>query len=87
MAAEDEPVDVMPGTGRQVLGPRRRLLGAMRTADLTDAGDLPREQRDHFLFLLVLWPKARERSAARWSGSPQRGSLVHSGMESRKACA
>jgi hypothetical protein len=31
-AAEDEPVDVMPGSGRQVLGPGRRLLEAMEVA-------------------------------------------------------
>jgi hypothetical protein len=38
--AADEPVEVMPGTGRQVYGPRRRLLTAMREQGVGLVGDL-----------------------------------------------
>jgi hypothetical protein len=60
-ACEGEPVDVMPGSGRRVPGPRRKLLEAMRDASVTIAGDLPGPQRDRFAFALVDWPKARAR--------------------------
>ena len=63
-AASEEPVDVMPGSGRCVIGPRRKLLAAMRAAEVKRAGDLPRAERDHHLFLPVGWPRARARGAA-----------------------
>jgi hypothetical protein len=39
-ATEGEPVDVMPGSGRRLPGPRRKLLEAMQTAGVVRAGDL-----------------------------------------------
>jgi len=54
-AAEDEPVEVIPGSGRLVLGRRRKLLEAMHAAGVNVAGDLPGPERDHHLFTLVLW--------------------------------
>jgi hypothetical protein len=60
-AAEGEPVDVMPGSGRRVSGPRRKLLDAMQVAGVTVAGELDPAVRDRFVFSLVLWPNARPR--------------------------
>jgi hypothetical protein len=56
-SAADEPLGVMPGSGRRVLGRRRKLLEAMHAADVKVAGDLPGYERDHHLFTLVLWPE------------------------------
>jgi hypothetical protein len=42
-----------------VLGPRRKLLDAMRAAGVTVAGELESAVRDHYGFSLVLWPNAR----------------------------
>jgi hypothetical protein len=56
-AAEGEPVDVMPGSGRQVFGPRRELLEAMRGAGVSRAGDLDPAIRDrHWFSLTMVWP-------------------------------
>jgi hypothetical protein len=55
-ASEDEPVQVMPGSGRRVPGPRRELLDAMRAAGVPVAGDLDPHVRDHHKFVLTLWP-------------------------------
>jgi hypothetical protein len=54
--AAAEPVSVMPGSGRRVVGPYAKLLEAMRAADITVAGDLPRGERDRWLFL-TQWPR------------------------------
>lgn len=56
-AVEGEPVDVLPGTGRQVPGNRRKLLNATEAAGVTVAGDLPCEQRNRYHFSIVSWPK------------------------------
>lgn len=62
-AAEGEPVNVMPGSGRRVPGPRRKLLEAMKAADVAVAGELDPRERDHFLFSLTIWPNALPRRA------------------------
>lgn len=58
LSTQDEPLQVMPGSGRRVLGRRRKLLEAMHAAGVDVAGDLPGPERDHHLFTLVLWPAA-----------------------------
>jgi hypothetical protein len=55
-AAEGEPVDVMPGSGRRVPGPRRKLAEAMQTAGVLVAGELDPLIGDRHLFSLTVWP-------------------------------
>lgn len=45
------------GSGRKLPGSRRKLLTAMEAADVTLAGDLPREKRDRYHFSIVSWPQ------------------------------
>jgi len=40
-----------------------QLLAAMRHAGVHTVGQLRHEERDHHEFVLVLWPRARERAA------------------------
>jgi hypothetical protein len=55
--AADEQVDVMPGTGRQVYGPRRRLLTAMREQGVGLVGDLEgRAYEAAVLTFVARWP-------------------------------
>lgn len=64
VCAEDEPVDVMPGSGRQVFGPRRKLVRAMEAAGVAVAGALPPVSVNRYLFLLTtIWSDGPERRA------------------------
>jgi len=51
----DEPMRVMPGSGRRVLGPRRKLLEAMHKAGVRTAGELDGPVRERHLFALTIW--------------------------------
>jgi hypothetical protein len=45
----------MPGSGRHVYGPRRKLADAIQVAGVKVAGELDPEVRDRHEFALTLW--------------------------------